>query len=267
MNTGKFLTIPADEYHAASRSGQYMSSHLLADFRESPELYRRKTNGEIAEAESPALALGRAAHCLILEGRAAFDEQFLVADGPVNPKTNEPYGKATKAYAEWMAAQTREIVSPKDFGFIVKLQKSVWTHPTASALLDGGVSEATVRAEYCNVPCQIRMDWFSPEHGLVDLKTCDSLKWFEADCKRFGYIHQMAFYRAVLREATGENVPVRLIAVEKNEPFSTGVWEIAGEVLDQTEEVNKAALARYRKCRYTGHWPTGYEDIRIISAL
>ena len=48
MNTGKFLTIPADEYHAASRSGQYMSSHLLADFRESPELYRRKTNGEIA---------------------------------------------------------------------------------------------------------------------------------------------------------------------------------------------------------------------------
>ena len=67
MNTGKFLTIPADEYHAASRSGQYMSSHLLADFRESPELYRRKTSGEIAEAEGPALALGRAAHCLILK--------------------------------------------------------------------------------------------------------------------------------------------------------------------------------------------------------
>ena len=267
MNTDRFLTIPADEYHAASRSGQYMSSHLLADFRESPELYRRKTNGEIAEAESPALVLGRAAHCLILEGRAAFDEQFLVADGPVNPKTNEPYGKATKAYAEWLAAQTREIVSPKDFGFIVKLQKSVWTHPTASALLDCGVSEATVRAEYCNVPCQIRLDWFSLEHGIVDLKTCDSLKWFEADCKRFGYLYQMAFYRAVLREATGETVPVRLIAVEKNEPFSTGVWEIAGEVLDQAEEVNKAALARYRKCLYTGHWPTGYEDTRIISSL
>ena len=33
-----------------------MSSHLLAAFRESPELYRRKTNGEIAEGESPALA-------------------------------------------------------------------------------------------------------------------------------------------------------------------------------------------------------------------
>ena len=85
MNTDRFLTIPAEEYHAASRSGRYMSSHLLADFRESPELYRRKTNGEIASADTQSLALGRAAHCLILEGRAAFDEQFLVADGPVNP--------------------------------------------------------------------------------------------------------------------------------------------------------------------------------------
>ena len=152
MNTDRFLTIPAEEYHAASRCGRYMSSHNLAAFRESPELYRRKTSGEIAESESPALALGRAAHCLILEGRAAFDEQYLVADGPVNPKTGEPYGKATKAYAEWLSSQTREIVSPKDYGFIVKLQKSVWLHDAASALLDDGVSEAIVRAEYRGVP-------------------------------------------------------------------------------------------------------------------
>ena len=74
---------PRDEYHATSRSDQYMSSHLLADFRESAKLYRRKTNGEIAETKSPALALGRAVHCLILEGRAGFAGQYLVADGSV----------------------------------------------------------------------------------------------------------------------------------------------------------------------------------------
>ena len=33
MNTSRFLTIPADEYHAASRSGQYMSSHREASRR------------------------------------------------------------------------------------------------------------------------------------------------------------------------------------------------------------------------------------------
>ncbi len=47
-----------------------MSSRLLADFRnihrsigegrrKSPDLYRRKTSGEIAEGESPALVFGR----------------------------------------------------------------------------------------------------------------------------------------------------------------------------------------------------------------
>ena len=111
------------------------------------------------------------------------------------------------------------------------------------------------------------MDWLSREHGIVDLKTCDSLKWFEGDCRRFGYVFQMAFYRAVLREATGETVAVHLIAVEKNEPFSTGVWELSGDVLDQAEKVNEGALARYRKCLQTGEWPTGYEEIRVITSL
>ena len=111
MKTARLLSIPAEEYHADSRSGRYMSSHFLADFRESPELYRRKTRGEIAEAETPALALGRAAHCLILEGRPAFDREYVISEGPLNPKTGEPYGKSTKAYAEWRGSQGREVVS------------------------------------------------------------------------------------------------------------------------------------------------------------
>lgn len=261
------LSIPSAEYHAESRNGHYLSSHLLADFRQSPELYHREISGEIASAETPALALGRAAHCLILEGRMAFDEQFLVSDGPVNAKTNEPFGKSTKAYAEWLAAQTKEVISTRDYGFITKLQKSVWLHDTAAELLGDGCPEGVIRTTYSDVPCQIRMDWFSEKHGLVDLKTCDSLRWFENDVKRFGYVFQMAFYRAVIREASGENVPVRFIAVEKNEPFSTGVWELTGEVLDEAEKVNEAAIARYRKCLFSGHWPTGYEAPRIINSL
>lgn len=121
MNTDKILSIPAAEYHAESRSGRYMSSHLLADFRESPELYRRKTTGQIEDTESPALAIGRAAHCLILEGRMAFDGQYLVADGPVNAKTGEPFGKSTKAYAEWLASQSKEILGTRDYGFTTRL--------------------------------------------------------------------------------------------------------------------------------------------------
>jgi len=267
MNTNFITHEPADEYHARSRSGEFMSSHLLADFRESPALYCREIHGEIEQTESTAFALGRAAHSLILEGREGFDRDFIVSDGPVNPKTGEPFGKATKAYAEWRARLDREVVSGKDYGFISRLHMSVLSHPVAGELLLSGVAEGVVRAEYCGVPCQIRMDWFNPERGLVDLKTCDSLKWLESDCRRYGYIHQMGFYRAVIREATGVTVPVHIIAVEKSEPFSTGVWKLTEEVLDYAEEINKAALARYRQCRRTNSWPTGYEELRIIDNL
>ncbi len=262
-----FIHEPAHDYHEQSRSGKYMSSHLLADFRRSPALYRKKILGEVEANESQALALGRAAHCLILEGRGAFDKKFIVADGPINPKTGEPFGKTSKAYADWCVSQEREVVSSKDYSFMLKLQSSVWLHPAASELLTEGEAEGVIRAEYASVPCQIRMDWFSPLAGLVDFKTCEELQWFEHDARRYGYLHQMAFYRAVIREATGETVPVHIIATEKKEPFSTGVWKLTGEVLDLAETENKAALGRFRQCCSSGIWPTGYEDIRIIDTI
>jgi len=178
------------------------------------------------------------------------------------------YGnRPVKAYAEWLATQNREVISGKDYSFIMKLDQSVMCHPVAAELLAAGQAEGVVRAEYCGVPCQIRMDWFSPVAGLVDLKTCDSLKWFESDCRRFGYIFQMAFYRAVIREVTGINVPVHMIAVEKNEPFSTGVWKLTDEVLNMAEPINQSALRNFRECLNSGIWPTGYEEKRIIDTL
>ena len=268
MKQYDFITdIPAEEYHGASREGKFLSSHVLADFRKCPALYHKRLAGKIDEPESMAFTLGRAAHKLILEGRSAFDRDYAVADGPVNPKTGEPFGRTTKAFAEWAAAQEREVVNGKDFGFLVKLQTAVWLHPAASAMLTDGVAEGTVRAEYCGEPCQIRMDFFNSKCGLLDLKTCDTLDWFESDVKRYGYIYQLAFYRAVLCERVGIKVPVHIIAVEKREPFRCGVWRISEEALNFAEMENAAAIERLRSCRDSGMWPTGYEEVRIIDNL
>lgn len=258
-----FVSLPADEYHKDARDGKFLSSHLLGDFRHSPLLYHKKLTGEIPPSDSPALALGRAAHTLILEGRAAFDEEYLVSDGPTNPKTGEPFGRLTKAYAEWAAAQSRPVIAEKDFGFLVKLQRSVWMHKAASSLLAEGFAEGVVRRDYCGTPCQIRCDWFCPD-GLVDLKTCDCLDHFEGAARALGYISQMAFYRAVLREATDETVPVHFVAVEKAEPLRCGVWRVADAALDEAERQNEAAIARLLECRRTDVWPGGYEDVRLL---
>ncbi len=267
MNTNFIIHEDANVYHSRSKSGEFLSSHILGDFRKSPALYRKKMMGEITETESAAFAIGRATHSLILEGRNAFDKDYVVSDGPINPKTGESFGKTTKAYGEWLASQEKEIISGKDYGFILKLQRSVWLHPIASELLRSGVAEGVVRAEYFGMKCQIRMDWFSTKYGLVDLKTCDDLQFFEYDCKRYGYMHQLAFYRDIIKQATGQIVPVHIIAVEKKEPNSTGVWKLTEEAMDSAAFTNRSAIGKLKECYSSDVWPTGYEDLRILDII
>ena len=52
---------------------------------------------------------------------------------------------------------------------------------------------------------------------------------------RYGYLHQLSVYRATLAVAIGLAMPVRLIAVEKKEPFRCGVWQVSSDVLAATQ--------------------------------
>ena len=268
-----FADIPANEYHEDARQGKYLSSHLLGDFRHCPRTYRQKMTGEIPPQDSAAYKTGRAVHTLVCEGRAAFDREFVVTDGPVNPKTGEPFGKLTRAYKEWAAAQKLTPVSTADFGFMTKLQSSVWLHPLAGELLTDGWAEGTVRTTYNGEPVQIRIDYFNPnyrnpvtgrEGAIIDLKTCETLDFFESDARRYGYLHQLAFYREVMRIVSGEEFPVYIIAVEKKAPYRVGVWQLSSDALDEAKADNERALSLLRECRCQNDWPTGYEEMRIL---
>ena len=122
-------------------------------------------------------------------------------------------------------------------------------------------------AEYGGTPCQIRMDWFDLQTGIVDLKTVDSLDYFEADARRYGYCHQLAFYVAVLQQRIGIAAPAFFIAVEKREPFRAGVWKVTSDVLAAARRENEAAIRRLRDCLARNDWPTGYEDQRFFDCL
>jgi hypothetical protein len=117
------------EYRAKRKD--FLSSHALGDFRKCPEFFRKKETGEIEDEDSPAYALGRAAHCLILEGGEVFHQQYFVGE-PVNEKTGKAYGE-TLAYQEWLLHQSRKS-SPSDFDFIWRLQVAVWLHNDAQQL-------------------------------------------------------------------------------------------------------------------------------------
>ena len=235
----------------------------MADFRKSPLLYHRKRCGLIPDEDRPAYLVGRAAHTVILEGLKVFQQTFAVG-GPINPKTGQPFGTTTKAWSEWAESHGKRVLTNDQYALVMQMATSVKQHACAQELLEDGVAEGVVRAEYCGTPCQIRIDWLNPQRALCDLKTVDNLEFFEADARRYSYCHQLAFYVAVLAERIGIHMPAYFIAVEKREPYRCGVWRVMGDVLDQARRENEAAIGRLLKCKAEGFWPSGYEDERFF---
>lgn len=269
------LDIPAEEYHAATKENKYTTSHRLNLFRRCPALYRKHITGEIIEGDTEAFIMGRAIHTLTLEGGEKFKAEYIVDDGPVNPKTGKPYGRETKAFKEWAETQERPVIGGADFETMMKLSQAVHAHPIAADLLSRGIPEATVRTEWEGEPVQARLDWFDPERGIIaDLKTCQDVDRFPFDIRDYGYVTQLAFYKRVLELAGYEGPTLRayLIAVEKREPYRVAVAEISACTLEggNFAEVskygvgNEIMLRELISCRAENEWPTRYEDLLTI---
>ena len=80
--------------------------------------------GRDPDEDRPAYLLGRALDTLVLEGRQQFDDQFAVG-GPINPKTGQPYGANTKAFAEWAAACGKQVLTETQHALIENMAAGV----------------------------------------------------------------------------------------------------------------------------------------------
>ena len=254
----------SEEYHA--KSSVYLSSHQLLDFITCPWLYRKKQLGLIEDTDTPAMLLGRATHTRILEGSDAYKTSYALG-GPINPSTQKPFGANTKAFAEWAEAQGKPVLSQDQVELIEKMATGVAMNSEAIDLLLYGRPEGVVRAEYCGTPCQVRIDWTHPHRGIVDFKTTADLTWFENDAKRRRYHNQLAFYQSVMAEVIGEKIPVYLIGVEKIEPYRCGLWSISDQTLEVAQRENEAAIRRLTHCHESDHWPTNFEEVRLLEIV
>ena len=100
---------------------------------------------------------------------------------------------------------------------------------------------------------------------LQGLPKRGDISFFEYDMRNFGYAFQGAFYRAVLRQACGIDFPVNFIAIDKTDFHVCGYWNVPAAELDIFERMNAAALRRYKECKESGKWPTGYERKQIFT--
>lgn len=99
-----------EQYMEASRRHEIITPENAHELVCSPELWNsRSGDAAVFTARTESQIFGDIAHDYLLDN-ASFDAKYLVADGPVNPKTGAPYGLTTKAYADWLATVGRPVV-------------------------------------------------------------------------------------------------------------------------------------------------------------
>lgn len=259
-------SISRDEYYAASASGARISFHALLDFFKNGKEYKRHITGEVPQpAPTREMFIGTATHALILEGRAKYDAEYTIADGPINPKTGAPYGKETKAFRDWLAEQQKPIITTEEAAQIEAMNAAVREHAIAAQLLAQGSAENVVTFQWCELPCQSMIDWINPAFAIIDLKTCADIDRFVWQARDARYIAQLAFYRHALEATTGQRLECYIIAVEKAARPRCGVYMIPSPDLDEAEDWLMTQLNALADARESGLWRDGYEDLRMLT--
>lgn len=216
--------------------------------------------------ETPALLLGRAVHCAVLEPET-FNSRFAIA-----PKCDRRTSVGKQRFAEFEAEHAgKQIISEADAEIIAGISQSIAAHPIASKLFNAGAAEVTgyFSDPETGVKCRIRPDYLRADDSIiVDLKTTTdaSRDSFQRAIHQYGYALQAAFYSHGHKQITGEPLSDFLfVAVEKAQPFACAVYRLDEAALEQGQRQMRRALALWGGCLESGRWPGYSERIESIS--
>ena len=237
------------------RDSDGISSTELKKIMKSPIHYRYwKDNSD--NEDTPSLLMGRAAHKYVLETYDFYNE-FAIA--PVCDRRTKD-GKST--YEMFLKeSEGKDVITLEQFEQIDAMRNAAYATPFVSKLLTNGekelsfwgVDEETGLRIKCRPDCITEMNG---GHILIDYKTCsdaENMK-FCRDSIKYGYDLQLAMYREILRQNTGHDYTVVIIAQEKTPPYATNVFQLSENYLQSGEEVYKEMLRIYKQCEETGNW-------------
>lgn len=239
------------EYHSLAAWG---SSDLKAMRLGPPALVPwRRAN---PTPETDATKLGTAAHCRILEpglfGR-------IYAHKPEGMSFSSKEGKAWRD--DPCRAEAR-ILTHDEWVAVEQIAAAFDGKAPASSALDRAVGvEASFVVTDPNTGERIkaRPDWFDGE-AIYDLKVSRHAVERSVAFQSYiqGWMHQVAFYRDVLRLCGVEVAKGRLVVVAPKPPQHLAVYcvEVKDGALDWLALDNDKTLARLAACRVSGCWPS-----------
>ena len=249
-NTQIGVKITNSEY----RQSPGVSSSDLKKIAKSPAHFRYYKDNP--QEDTPALLFGRAAHKYVLETYDFYNE-FAVA--PLCDRRTKD-GKST--YEMFLKeSEGKDVITLEQFEQINAMRNAAYATPFVSKLLTNGEKELSFWGvdEETGLTIKVRPDCITElngQHILIDFKTCsdaENMK-FCRDSIKFNYDLQLAMYRDVLRQNTGHDYTVVIIAQEKTPPYATNVFQLSENYLKTGEEVYKEMLKVYKECEENGVW-------------
>ena len=206
--------------------------------------------------DTPALAMGRAVHCAVLEP----DE--LLLRYAVRPDGIDRRTKAGKEeWAAFVAAnEGKDVLDADDYRRALAIRDAVRSHPVAAGLVTGaGENEQSIVWTRDGIDCKGRLDRVTPS-AIVDLKTARDIdaRAFGRTAAAYAYHAQLAWYQDGWERVTGSRLPCVIVAVESDAPHDVAVIDVDDDALEAGREDVARALAVLSECRASGEWPGRY---------
>lgn len=247
MKPGIFPQVPFDEYLADPALSRSRLRTLL-------EATPMDFNAGLEVEETEAMRRGTALHMSVLEPDR-FDE--LVRPMPkYDGRTNA--GKAAKA--EWLEANAGKVaIAEDDYMLAQETAALVRRKNGPAAALRDGQSEVSMFWDQHGTRCKARVDFASPERGLVcDIKSTtknlDDRTVTQSLTDNYTAM-QLAMQNAAHYALTGKPVACYLLMVRLKRPVDLRLVYVTPAWIEYGEAQFMRALAIYRECVASGSWP------------
>lgn len=259
IQPGIYPNVPFDEY----QTWEAVSNSFLAILQDQSPLHAKYYKDHPAE-DTPALLVGRAAHCLALEP-SAFERRYAVA--PVcDRRTKE--GKQLWAEFE-SSANGRYILSQEQHESIRQVAESI-NRQIIHRFIEKGEAEVCIvwNDKKTDVLCKARLDYVHRGRAIiVDLKTTTdaSPKAFQRAMWAYRYYQQAAFYVDGYKVLTGDEPSFVFLPVEKEPPYAVAAFEVHEDTVRAGKSEYRKALQTYADCVSTGIWPGYADEVKMIN--
>lgn len=202
-------------------------------------------------ADTPAMALGRVFHTLLLEPEL-FDQTYAVND----------LHRSSRAYKDFAAEESREIIKTPVLEMADAMRLAILRNSDAAEFLDvPSAQEVTAICEIQGRLCKARIDRLPEIGALWDVKTFGGSARpaaFTRRCLDLKYYMQAWLYCEAVRQCTGEERGWSWIVVEQSINPAVQVYRADPTLLEDGRAEFERLLSMLEECEALDYWPNSY---------